>query len=43
MIYISENRIDDVLEMYKRSIQIHNVQYNPFIGDGDSSAYGMAD
>ena len=34
---------DDVLEMYQQSIQMHNVWYNPFVGDEDSSAYATVD
>ena len=28
-----------VLEMYRRSMELHNIFYDPFIGEGDSSAY----
>ena len=28
-----------VLEMYRRSAELHNIFYDPFIGDGDSSSY----
>ena len=31
--------LDGILEIYQQFIHIHNVLYNPFIGDGDSSAY----
>ena len=34
---------DDVLERYQQSIQMHNGWYNPFIGNGDTSAYAMVD
>ena len=30
---------EGVLEMYRRSVQLHNIFYDPFIGDGDSSTY----
>ena len=35
--------VDGVVEMYQRSIQRYNIYYNPFIGDGDSSAYSTID
>ena len=35
--------VDGVVEMYQRSIQRYNICYNPFIGDGDSSAYFTID
>ena len=25
--------------MYERSLKLHNIRYQPFIGDGDSSSY----
>ena len=25
--------------MYRRSVELHNIFYDPFIGEGDSSAY----
>lgn len=28
-----------VLKLYSRSEKKHNIRYNPFIGDGDSSSY----
>ena len=28
-----------VLEMYRRSVKLHNIFCDPFIGDGDSSVY----
>ena len=28
-----------VLEMYRRSVELHNIFCDPFIGDGDSSVY----
>ena len=28
-----------VLEMYRRSMELHNIFYDPFIGEGDSYAY----
>ena len=28
-----------VLEMYRRSMELHNIFYDPFTGEGDSSAY----
>ena len=31
--------LDGILEIYQQFIHIHNVRYNPFIGDGDSSTY----
>ena len=34
---------DCVEEMYQRSVQRYNIHYNPFIGDGDSSAYSTID
>ena len=34
---------DGVVEMYQRSIQRYNIHYNPFIGDGDSSACTSVD
>ena len=30
---------EGVLEMYRRSVELHNIFYDPFIGEGDSSAY----
>lgn len=39
MISFPENGIGWPLEMYQQSIKMHNVQYNPFMADGDSSAY----
>ena len=30
---------EGVLEMYRRSVGLHNIFYDPFIGDGDSSTY----
>ena len=34
---------DGVVEMYQRSVHMHNIRYNPFTGDGDSSAYSTVD
>ena len=28
-----------VIQLYERSVEKHSLFYNPFIGDGDSSAY----
>ena len=28
-----------VIQLYERSIDKHNIHYNPFIGDSDSSSY----
>ena len=33
---------DGILELYDRS-KLAGVRYNPFIGDGDSSAYSMVE
>ena len=30
---------EGVLEMYRRSVELPNIFYDPFIRDGDSSAY----
>ena len=32
-----------VIQLYERSIDKHNICYNPFIGDGDSSSYSAVD
>ena len=32
-----------VIQLYERSIDKHNICYNPFIGDGDSSSYNAVD
>ncbi|XP_057313669.1 uncharacterized protein LOC130654985 [Hydractinia symbiolongicarpus] len=34
---------DGILDLYKRSIEKHNIRYNPYIGDGDSSAFSNVD
>lgn len=34
---------DGILQHYQRSIKKHNIRYNPYIGDGDSSAYSNVD
>ena len=34
---------EGVLDIYKRSVENYNVQYSPFIGDGDSSSYSAVD
>ena len=34
---------DGVLHLYKRSVINYGIRYNPFIGDGDSSAYATID
>ena len=34
---------DRVLELYKRSVEKHNIRYNSYIGDGDSSSYNAID
>ena len=34
---------DGIIEMYRRSINNYCIRYNPFIGDGDSSAYSTID
>ena len=28
-----------VIQLYERSVEKHSLLYDPFIGDGDSSAY----
>ena len=30
---------EGILGMYRRSVELHNIFYDPFIGDGDSSTY----
>ena len=30
---------EGVLEMYRRSVKLHNIFFDPFVGGGDSSAY----
>ena len=30
---------EGVLEMYRRLVEVHNIFYDPFIGDEDSSTY----
>ena len=32
-----------VLDIYKRAVENYNIQYNPFIADGDSSTYSTVD
>ena len=32
-----------VIQFYERSIDKHNICYNPFIGAGDSSSYSAVD
>ena len=32
-----------VIQLYERSFDKHNVRYNAFIGDGDSSSYSSVD
>ena len=34
---------DGVMELFKRSISLHGIRYNPYIGDGDSSSYSAVD
>ena len=34
---------DGVIELYRRSVDKYGIRYNPFIGDGDSSAYSTVD
>ena len=34
---------EGVLELYNRSVERYGIHYNPFIGDGDSSAYSTID
>ena len=34
---------DGIVEMFQRSVQRNSIRYNPFIGDGDSSAYSTVD
>ena len=29
--------------MHERSIEMHNLRYNPFIGDGDSSSFSTVE
>ena len=39
LLYFQAMEKEGVLEMYRRSVQLHNIFYDPFIGDGDSSTY----
>ena len=31
------------MELYRRSVKNYGIRYNPYIGDGDSSAYSRVD